>query len=188
MGRKYHQWIEAKLLDQMGRDWWLDNKPCEFPFLLEASQKNKFLCPEYEYRVLNDLRSHGLPVENQVIYLNRFIADIALPKARVILELDGPYHQHKLQQDKDEKRKELFNIFGFTYFSWKMPMTHQEYERRLGCFVRAYIKHAVEFPLKPINRPHAIEKATPQGLVQKAQELKRRKYGRQAKESVTQKP
>ena len=110
MGRRYHQWIELKLIKHKGNEWWMENMPADFNFLLKAAQANKFACPEYEYRVLNDLRSHGLAMQHQVIYLNRFIADLALPDSRTILELDGPYHEHKIQAEKDEVRKELFNL------------------------------------------------------------------------------
>ena len=175
MGRKFHQIVESKIIDHKGRPWWINNMPCNFTMLLEYAQQNRFRCPEYEYKVANDIRAHGLPMEHQVIYLNRYIADLALPRAKLILELDGPSHDHKLQQDKDAVRKELFNLFGFTYVTWKMPMSRDEYDKKMSYFVKAYIDYAQPLPLRPLTRPHSIEKATPEGMVQKALKLKKSK-------------
>ena len=54
-------------------------------------------------------------------------------------------------------------------------MSEDEYQQKLGYFVKAHIRYAKSYPLRPINRPHAIEKATASGLVQKALELKKRR-------------
>lgn len=174
MGVKFRNWIEAKIVEKKGWEFVNQYPPADFSLLLKYAQQSKFTCPEYEYKILNDLRAHGLPVEHQVIYLNRFIADIAIPELRVILELDGPYHRHQNQQMKDKDRKELFMMFGFTYHQWQMPMSEMDYQRKLGCFVKAYAHILKPYPLKPIKRPPAVEKATSQGLVQKALNLKKR--------------
>lgn len=174
MGKKFHQWIEKKIVQAKGWEWWESNRACDFPMLQKYAQQNKLKCPEYEYQVLNDLRAHGLDAYHQIIYLNRFIADIAIPESRTILELNGPYHEHKLQQASDEQRKELFMLFGFRYIEWKMPISRDEYERKLEYFVKAHVKFLKGFPLRPICRLSALEPISTTGLIQKALNLKKR--------------
>ncbi len=175
MGKKFHQWIETIIISKKGLDWWAEHKPADFVVLQSYAQELLFKCSEYEYTIANKIRSYGIPVELQVVYLNRFIADIALMEAKVIIELDGKYHDIPRQTEKDKERDELFRLFGFTVIRWKLPMSEQDLEQKIQYFVRAYKRFNRGYKLRPLVRPGSIEKITAAGLVQKALMLKKRK-------------
>ncbi|NDG27592.1 MAG: DUF559 domain-containing protein [Proteobacteria bacterium] len=170
MGRRFNQWIENNLRQMFGDEWMLDNPPANFEVLLNYSTKLKQTCGSYEYSIANRLRKLGLPIEHQAIYFNRYIADLTLFEARTIIELDGPEHQFK--KEKDQTRDEVFIRFGFDVHRWPMPMKTEDLDRKILSFFKAYRRFAKNYPLKPLVRSPLLEKAYPNGLVQRALNLK----------------
>ncbi len=160
------------LRKKFGDEWMLDNPPANFEVLQKYSQKMRFDCANIEYQIANRLRNYGLPIEHQVIYFNRYIADLALPSARTIIEIDGLYHTHPHQFKKDENRDKVFNSFGFDVHRWPSNLSPSDLAMKIDCFVKAYRRHSKNYRLKPIVRPNAIEKITTDGLIQKALALK----------------
>lgn len=173
-GRRFSQWIEMNLRKHFGDEWMLNNPPSNFEVLQKYSQSHKFACSEFEYVIGNKLRARGLLVAHQVIYFNRYIADLALPSANTIIEIDGLYHDHPFQRLKDDIRDKVFYKFGFDVHRIKVSMSPSELDMKISNLAKAYKWHAKDYRLKPLVRPVAIEKITPQGIIQKALNLKKR--------------
>jgi len=163
------------LRKKFGDEWMLDNPPANFEVLQSYAQKMRFNCANIEYQIGNRLRSKGLPIEHQVIYFNRYIADLALPKARTIIEIDGLYHSHESQFKKDLNRDKVFNAFGFDVHRWPTNLSPISLQTKIDCFAKAYNRFSKGYKLKPLVRPPSIEKITTDGLIQKALMLKARK-------------
>lgn len=174
-GRRYSQWIELNLRKKFGDNWLLDNPPANFEVLQKYAQEHRFSCHPMEYSIANLLRKKGIPISHQVIYFNRYIADLALEPARTIIEIDGPYHHLESQKTKDAARDKVFQAFGFDVHRWPMNLSQEDIAFKVDDFARAHRRYAKSYPLKPICRPATIEKIFPDGIVQKALALKARK-------------
>lgn len=174
-GRKFSQWIEIRLRNKFGDEWFLENPPSNFLILQEYSQRLRYECSEIEYSITNRIRKLGIPVAHQVIFFNRYIADIALPGARTIIEIDGGYHSHPDQKKRDVIRDSVFHTFGFDVHRWSTSFSQDEWNTKIECFVKAYKRHKSDRELKPLTRPVSIEKITPNGWIQKSLALKGKK-------------
>jgi very-short-patch-repair endonuclease len=174
-GRRFSQWIEVSLRKKFGDEWMLENPPANFEVLQKYAQTHKVTCTDFEYQIANRLRANGLPIDHQVIYFNRYIADLALVPARTIIEIDGIYHDHSYQKSKDQNRDKVFDSFGFDVHRIKMNLSPEDLKFELQCFARQYQRHARGYRLKPLTRPVSIEKISANGMIQKALALKSRK-------------
>lgn len=174
MGRKFSQQTEEKLRQKFGPQWMIENPPANFEILQRYAEEHRVKCAEYEYSVLNALRRLGLPVEHQVIYFNRYIADIALISANTIIELDGGYHETSVQKTKDAVRDSVFIKFGFDVHRWSVPMRENDFVLKTQSFAKAYRRHTKSYSLRPAKRPSIVEKIHINGLLQKALDLRKR--------------
>jgi very-short-patch-repair endonuclease len=66
------------------------------------------VCPtDTEQKLWRALRCRGLGIEfrRQVVIANRFIVDFLAPSARLVVEIDGGYHERRRQADASRDRK-----------------------------------------------------------------------------------
>jgi very-short-patch-repair endonuclease len=62
----------------------------------------------YEFLRFNKPRAHRQRP------MGRFIADFYIPKAKLIIEIDGDVHENEKSLVKDSERTEFFNTLGLT--------------------------------------------------------------------------
>lgn len=175
MGRKFQQRFEIAIRNKMGDEWYENNPYSSFTELQKYAQEQLFRCRDEQYYIVNRIRQAKIPAVLEKIYFNRYIVDIALPEKNTIIELDGSYHELSFQKTKDTNRDRVFQAFGFDVHRWPMPMKMKDLDRKIECFIKAYKYAAKDYRLSPIVRPYAVEKITPQGIVQKALDLRAKK-------------
>jgi 5-methyltetrahydrofolate--homocysteine methyltransferase len=89
--------------------------PCLYGLLKELAKKNRNNPTEAEsilWECLSDSYL-GQPFKRQHI-IGEFIADFICIPAKVIIEVDGGYHQLPEQQISDEQRQEWLEAQGYT--------------------------------------------------------------------------
>jgi len=88
--------------------------PTIYPFLRDYARENRNNPTEAEALLWNYLKAEGLGVtfKRQHI-IGDFIADFACISRKLIIELDGGYHQLPQQKTSDNYRKEWLESRGF---------------------------------------------------------------------------
>ena len=88
--------------------------PTRYPQLREFARKNRNNPTEAESLLWEYLKSKGLGVtfKRQHI-IGDYIADFVCLETKLIIELDGEYHQIPKQQESDVQRSEQLQSWGF---------------------------------------------------------------------------
>jgi very-short-patch-repair endonuclease len=73
----------------------------------------------YEQKFYSILSSWGIEFNPQYA-IPPYIADIAIPKKGIIIEIDGAVHNKKPTQIRDEYRDEYLSSFGFIIIRYKL--------------------------------------------------------------------
>ncbi|MGE6698814.1 endonuclease domain-containing protein [Hyphomonas sp. NPDC076900] len=68
---------------------------------------------DFAWQTLRTLRDHGFPVRRQHP-INGVIADFAITRARLVIEIDGGVHARPEVQERDEERDKMLESLGWT--------------------------------------------------------------------------
>lgn len=101
--------MEAITLDFMTAD------PCLYGLLKGFAKENRKKPTDAESALWVFLKGNGLgqPFKRQFV-IGQFIVDFVCIPAKLIVEIDGGYHQLPQQQISDEDRKDWLESQGFT--------------------------------------------------------------------------
>ena len=64
--------------------------------------------------------------------LNRFVADFYCHKAKLVIEIDGGYHDEKMQKLYDNWRNEVINEFGISILRFRNEEVDNSFEHVLS--------------------------------------------------------
>jgi very-short-patch-repair endonuclease len=78
---------------------------------------------EVLWQVLRDRQLHGIKFRRQAA-VSRFIFDFYCPAAKLVIELDGPVHDH--QQERDEARTAALEARGFRVIRFRNEEVFEE--------------------------------------------------------------
>jgi len=82
--------------------------------LKEYGRDNRKNATQAEDLLWQNLRNNKLDIEVRRQHaINGFIADFALMEIKLVIEIDGDYHNEKQQQEYDEARTKYLKEFGF---------------------------------------------------------------------------
>lgn len=79
---------------------------------------------DYEYRLWQALRNRSIGFKFRRQHpIGPYVADFACPEAKLVIEIDGPWHEHRVEQDT--RRTEHLKAFGYEVvrFALKDPGT-----------------------------------------------------------------
>ena len=80
-----------------------------------AKYANDNVCTSHFHRqVTADLRERGLRLRNEVRIGYSSIVDILIPKADLVIEVDGPHHEKEEQKQSDNFKEFLLNQKGYS--------------------------------------------------------------------------
>lgn len=89
--------------------------PLLYSGLKEYARKNRNNPTEAERYIWFYLRGSQLGVKFQRQHIiDRFIADFVCLSHKLVIEIDGGYHQLPEQKESDEERTEILSSLGFT--------------------------------------------------------------------------
>ncbi len=85
-----------------------------------------------EERLWQQLRSSklGVSFRRQAVLGGKYIADFVAPKAKVVVEVDGPYHQRRVQADA--RRQRALERLGYRVVRVTDEMVETELPRALA--------------------------------------------------------
>ena len=100
----------------------------------------------------NEMRREPTPAESKLWYgylrkcnprflrqkpIGRFIADFYCAKAKLVIEVDGGYHNEQEQQELDELRTEAINEYGINVIRFTNEEVLESFADVCGAIMRA---------------------------------------------------
>lgn len=97
---------------------------------------------DYEYRLWQALRNRAMGFKFRRQHpIGPYVADFACPEAKLVIEIDGPWHEHRVNEDAH--RTERLKTFGYEVvrFALKDPGTLDDVVETIRFEVKERIRY-----------------------------------------------
>ncbi|MBP5770559.1 MAG: endonuclease domain-containing protein [Bacteroidaceae bacterium] len=104
----------------MPNDWIKTSSPDRYGLLKEYAKKSRQEMTESEFILWNALRDsrNGLRFRRQHP-IGDYIADFVCLKRKLVIEVDGGYHDHPQQQQEDQWRTDFLEKMGYVVLRFR---------------------------------------------------------------------